>query len=351
MWSFFAREVIMSKYAIASLLLAATFLSSAPAGAQTQSVEQFYKGKTVNVYIGYGAGGGYDFFGRLVAKHIGRHIPGQPTVVPQNMPGAGSLRAANFVYNIAPKDGTALGIITQTVGLEEALKTPGVQYKAAGFYWIGRMTSNVDMMLTWHTSKVKTIEDAMKYEAPVAGTGPASPAEFMPKVLNHVIGTKFKVITGYPGSNEGMLAMEKGEVEGATTSWNTIKTSKQDWLKDKMINLVLQYTPERHRELPNVPDMVELAKTPEQKQILALYASGAAIGRSIFTSPGVPAARVKALRDAFDAMLKDPQLLADVKQTKAEFDPMSGVELQKLIEQAGNIPPAVAEKARAARGE
>jgi len=329
--------------AVASLLCAA-----GAAGAQTP--EQFYKGKTVNLYIGYGPGGGYDFFGRLVARHIGRHIPGTPAVVPQNMPGAGSLRAANYVYNIAPKDGTALGIVTQTVALEEALGTPGVQYKAAGFNWIGRATSNVDLLLTWHTSKVKTIQDAMKMVAPVAGTGPASPAEFMPKVLNHVLGTKFKVITGYPGSNEGMLAMEKGEVDGATTSWNTLKTSKQEWLKGKSINLIVQYTPYRHKEIPDVPDMVELGTSPEQKQILSLYASGAVVGRSIFASPGIPADRVKALRDAFTAMTRDPVFLAEVEQTKAEFDPMSGEELQKTVEEATKIPPAVREKARAARG-
>jgi tripartite-type tricarboxylate transporter receptor subunit TctC len=318
--------------------------------ANAQTPEQFYKGKTVNLYIGYGPGGGYDFFGRLVARHIGRHIPGQPNVVPQNMPGAGSLRAANFVYNIAPKDGTSLGIVTQTVALEDAFGTPGVQYKSAGFNWIGRATSNVDLMLTWKTAKAKTIQEAMQYETPVSGTGPASPAEFMPKVLNHVLGTKFKVITGYPGSNEGMLAMEKGEVDGATTSWNTLKTSKQDWLKDKSITILVTYTPYRHKELPDVPNMVELGKTDEQKQILALYASGAVIGRSIFTSPGVPADRVKALRDAFTAMTKDPVFLAEVEKTKAEFDPMSGEELQKTIEDASHVSPEVREKARAARG-
>ncbi|MGE5537524.1 MAG: Bug family tripartite tricarboxylate transporter substrate binding protein [Gemmatimonas sp.] len=333
-----------------SAVAAVAGIASSTTSAHAQSVEQFYKGKTVNLYIGYAPGGGYDFFGRLVARHLGRHIPGQPNVVPQNMPGAGSLRAANFVYNVAPKDGTALGIVTQTVALEDAFGTPGVQYKATAFNWIGRATSNVDMMLTWHTSKVKTFEDALKYETPVAGTGPGSPAEFMPKVLNKVLGTKFKVITGYPGSNEGMLAMEKGEVEGATTSWNTIKTSKQDWLQNKQISLIVQYTPYRHKELPNVPDMVELGKTDEQKQILGLYASGAVIGRSIFTSPGVPAERVKALRDAFTAMTKDPVFLADIEQTKAEFDPMTGEELQKTIEDATKISPAVREKAREARG-
>ena len=342
--SFFSSKRIVCGAAMAALACAVT------ASANAQSVEQFYKGKTVNVYIGYGPGGGYDFFGRLVARHIGRHIPGQPSVVPQNMPGAGSLRAANYVYNVAPKDGTALGIVTQTVALEEALGTPGVQYKADGFNWIGRATSNVDMLLTWHTSKTKTIEDAKQFETPVAGTGAGSPAEFMPKVLNSVVGTKFKVISGYPGSTEGMLAMEKGEVDGATTSWNTIKTSKQDWLKNKSINLILQFTPDRHKELPDLVDMVELGKTAEQKQILALYASGAVVGRSIFASPGIPAERVKALRDAFTAMTKDPVFLAEIEQTKAEFDPMSGEDLQKVIADAAKIPPATRDKAREARG-
>jgi len=341
----------MSKHLVNRLFCGAAVASLLCVGvANAQTPEQFYKGKTVNLYIGYGPGGGYDFFGRLVARHIGRHIPGQPSVVPSNMPGAGSLRAANFIYNIAPKDGTVLGIVTQTVALEDAFGTPGVQYKAAGFNWVGRATSNVDLMLTWKTAKAKTIQDAMKYETPVAGTGPASPAEFMPKVLNHVLGTKFKVITGYPGSTEGMLAMEKGEVDGATTSWNTLKTSKQEWLKNKTITILVQYTPYRHKELPNVPDMVELGKTAEQKQILALYASGAVIGRSIFTSPGVPADRIKALRDAFTAMTKDPVFLAEVEKTKAEFDPMSGEELQKTIEEATHVSPTVREKARAARG-
>jgi tripartite-type tricarboxylate transporter receptor subunit TctC len=340
----------MLSHAIKRAALAAVLISAATASANAQSVEQFYKGKTVNIYIGYGPGGGYDFFGRLVARHIGRHIPGTPNVIPQNMPGAGSLRAANYVYNVAPKDGTALGIVTQTVSLEEALGTAGVQYKADGFNWIGRATSNVDMLLTWHTSKVKSIEDAKKIETPVAGTGAGSPAEFMPKVLNNVIGTKFKVITGYDGSTAGMLAMERGEVDGATTSWNTIKTSKQDWLKSSAINLIVQFTPDRHKELQNLTDMVELGTTDEQKQILSLYASGAVVGRSIFASPGIPTERVKALRDAFTAMTKDPVFLAEVEQTKAEFDPMSGEELQKVIEEAAKIPPAVREKAKAARG-
>ena len=160
----------MSKRFILPSLCGAALLAIAPSLVQAQSVEQFYKGKTVNLYIGYGSGGGYDFYGRMTARHMGRHLPGNPNIVPQNMPGAGSLKAANYVYSVAPKDGTALGIITQSVAIEEALDTQGVQYKSAEFNWIGRVTSNVEISLMWHTSKVKTIQDAMQFEVPVAGT-------------------------------------------------------------------------------------------------------------------------------------------------------------------------------------
>lgn len=339
----------MSKRVFLSSLCGAALLAL-PVVAEAQSPEQFYKGKNINLYIGYGTGGGYDFYGRLVARHMGRHIPGNPNIIPQNMPGAGSLKAANYLYAVAPKDGSTLGIITQSVALEEALGTKGVQYKSAEFNWIGRVTSNVEVTLMWHTSKVKTIEDAMKIEVPVAGTGPGSPAEVFPKVLNAVVGTKFKVITGYPGSNEGMNAMERGETDGALTSWNTTKTSKRQWLEEKKINLIVQYVSSPHPEIPHVPTAVSLAKTPEDKQVLELFVSGAAVGRSIVSTPKVPADRLKVLRAAFDAMLKDPVFLDEVQKTKAEFDPLSGEKLQEIVEAAANIPPDVLKRARAARG-
>ena len=340
----------MSKRFSLATLSGAALLAIAPSLVQAQSVEQFYKGKTVNLYIGYGSGGGYDFYGRLTARHMGRHLPGNPNIVPQNMPGAGSLKAANYVYSVAPKDGTALGIITQSVAIEEALDTQGVQYKSAGFNWIGRVTSNVEISLMWHTSKVKSIEDAMQFEVPVAGTGPGSPAEVFPKILNAVVGTKFKVITGYPGSNEGMIAMERGETDGALTSWNTTKISKKSWLDEKKINIIVQYVATPHVDLPHVPTAVSLAKTPEDKQVLELFVSGAAIGRSILSTPGLPADRLKALRGAFDAMVKDPIFLAEVEKTQAEFDPMSGEQLQKVVQDAANIPPDVLKRAKTARG-
>lgn len=319
--------------------------------AAAQSVESFYKGKTINVYIGYGAGGGFDFYGRLFARYVGRHIPGQPSIVPQNMPGAGSLRAANFVYNAAAKDGTSLGVVTPALALEDAFQSNGVQYKAAEFAWIGRLAPSMDIVMSWHTSKAKTIDDVFKLEVPIAGSGAGSTAEMMPRVLNSVVGTKFKVITGYDGSNQAMLAMERGEVDASTVGWNTVATAKRDWVTNKSVNLLVQLAPYRHKDVPDVPNMVELGKTEEQRQILSVYASGAEIGRSVFGSPGIPAERVKALRDAFDAMIKDPAFLAEVEKTKTELDPLPGAELQKVVEAATQIPADIREKARKARPE
>jgi len=324
------------------LIMILTLFISAISPAAAQSPGQFYQGKTVNLYIGYGPGGGYDIYGRVVARFLGHHIPGKPSVVPQNMPGAGSIRAANYVYHVAPKDGTALGIVTQTVALEEILGTSGVQYKAADFNWIGRVTSNIDVLIVWNTSKVKTIEDALTLEIPLASPGSGL---FIPRILNNVLGTKFKLITGFPGSNESILAMERGEVEAVSTSWTQIKTSKDDWIKNGTVRIIVGYAPERSPEFPSVPSMVELATNEEQKQILALYATGSEVGRSIFTTPTVPKDRVQTLREAFDAMARDPQLLSYIQQIGGEFDPMSGADLQKIIQGAAAIPADIREKA------
>ena len=190
--------------------------------ALAQPAEPFFRGKVINLYIGFAPGGTYDYFGRVVGRFIGKHIPGNPTVVAQTMQGAGSLQAANFLFAQAPKDGTAWGVVTQTLALEEALRSPGAHYKAAEFTWLGRMTSILEVHFTWKTSKAKTLEDTRQHEIPVAGTGAGSPSEGYPKLLNALAGTKFKIISGHPGSTQGMLAMERGEVDGGLTSWNTI---------------------------------------------------------------------------------------------------------------------------------
>ena len=331
--------------ACAALAVASTMAAATPSFAQSE--EQFFRGKTITVYIGFAPGGSYDYFGRLLARHFGTHVPGHPNVIATSMPGAGSFKAANYIYSVAPKDGTAMGIATQTIALEEALGTPGVMYKSAEFNWIGRATAIVEVTLTWQTSKAKTIEDAKLYETPVAGTGSGSPSEGYPKLLNGVAGTKFKVITGYPGSTDGMLAAERGEVDGALTSWNTLRISKQDWLRDKKINLLVQYTLERESDLASIPTIVELGKTDLDKKVLAFYASGAAVGRSFMAPPGMSPVRVKTLRTAFDDMLKDREFLDEIEKSKAEFKPMSGEKLQELIASAANAPKEVIDKTRA----
>jgi tripartite-type tricarboxylate transporter receptor subunit TctC len=341
----------MSKRVSASLSAGiALALGLAAAPTLADPIADFYKGKSMTMVIGTASGGGYDFFGRLVARHMGNHIPGRPSVIPTNMPGAGSLRAANFLYEIAPKDGTVIGIITQTVALEEALGTPGVRFKAADFAWIGRVASNVEVQLTSDRSKGKTIEDLMTIEVPVAGTGPGLASVVYPTVLNNVLGTKFKIITGYTGSTESLLAVERGEVDGALTSWSSLKTTQRSWSDEKKVNILVQYTLEKHPDLPNVPTVVELAKTPEDRQILALYASGAVVGRAIASTPKLAPERLKALRAAFQAMLKDPAFLAEIEKTKADFDPMSGEDLAKIIAESGKMSDTVRERARAARG-
>jgi tripartite-type tricarboxylate transporter receptor subunit TctC len=331
---------------LAWLPLACAVLAAGPAGADP--VADFYKGREIQLIIGYPPGGGYDIYGRLVAKHLGRFIPGSPGVVPQNMPGAGALKAANFLYGAAPKDGTALGIISQSTATEEVLGTPGITYQSKNFNWIGRVTSNVEIEIMWHTAPIKSMADAMVKEAVVGGSGPIAPAEVYPKVLNNVIGTKFKVISGYAGSPESCNAMEKGEVMGCLISWVGLKSGRPDWLRDKQVNIIVQYAIAKHAELPNVPTMVELGKSEEDRQILALYASGADVGRSIMAPPAIPADRVQALRAAFMKMVADARFLDDVKKQNVDLTPLSGEELQRIVRSASDVPPAVVARAKAA---
>jgi tripartite-type tricarboxylate transporter receptor subunit TctC len=321
----------------------AVILAMLPRAGSAQSADPFFKGKTINIYIGFGPGGTYDYYGRLVARFLGRHIPGEPSVVAQSMPGSGSLRAANFLFGAAPKDGTALGVITQTTALEDALRSPGAKFKAAEFNWIGRMTAILEVHFTWKTSKGKTIEDARQHEIPVAGTGAGSPSEGYPKLLNAFAGTKFKIVSGYPSSTAGMLAMERGEVDGALTSWNTLKRTRQQWLQNRDINVLVQYGPKRHADMPNIPTVLEIAKTPEGRAALAFYISGAELGRSLAAPPGLPPDRVKILRAAFDAMLKDREFLAEIEKSGQEFYPASGEQVQTLIAATANAPRNVVE--------
>jgi tripartite-type tricarboxylate transporter receptor subunit TctC len=328
--------------ALATTLVPLAIAAAPPANAQDTD----FAGKTVTLYIGNTAGGTYDLMGRLVARHLGRHLPGHPIVIPENMPGAGTLRAANYITNVAPKNGTALGIVSESLAIEQALKNVAVQYDAAKLVWIGRVAASNAVHIMWHTSKVQTIEDAKRYEATMAGTGPGNLAEIIPTLFNAVLGTKFKIVRGYPAANESMLAMERGEVEGATVNWTTVKTAKAQWLRENKVRVIVQHLPTRGPDLPDVPALGELGDTTEGRQLLGLYANTGPIGRAFFAPPGTAAGAVKALRDGFIAMTKDPEFVADAKKINAELDIGTGDEVLKAVQQTLNVPEPVLQRAR-----
>jgi tripartite-type tricarboxylate transporter receptor subunit TctC len=328
----------------AVLLVAAVTTSSAHA-----QPAQSFAGKTIRLYIGTSPGGGYDTYGRLVARHIGRQLPGNPAVVAQNMPGASSLVLANFLFNQAPRDGTALGIINQSMPTEQYLLEQNVNYDASKFNWIGRVSSTVELLIVWHTVPVARIEDVRSRETIMGGTGPTSSTEFIPRVLNNLAGTKFKVISGFKGTSEVALAMERGEIEGSGTPLESLSSYRANWVRDKKIKLLLQEATTRDPEIPDVPAMVELGTTEEARQILRFFASASEIGRSIVAPPAIALETVQTLRRAFDAMFADPAFLDDIKRAGIVVKPITGERLQAAVATVANFPPALIQKARLAR--
>jgi tripartite-type tricarboxylate transporter receptor subunit TctC len=333
----------------AMLLAAAIILSGPPIPpANAQSVAGFYSGKNIIIYVGYTPGGSYDFYARAFGRYLGKYIPGNPTVVVQNMPGGGSLRAANYVYNVAPRDGTALGVATQTVMIEGPLGTPGVKYNPAEFSYIGRMTGVLETMFSWHEARAKTIQDAQKYETVVGGTGPTSPTEGYPRLLNAFAGTKFKIVTGYVGTSEIMLALERREVDAQENSWNSVVRTRKEWIAEKKINVLIQASLERSKELPDTPTLVEWGDTADAKAALAFYTSSAGVSRSLLGPPGIPADRLKALRDAFQVTTRDPEFLTEIEKSQLEFTPASGEYLQDLARKVAATPAAIVQRTAAA---
>jgi tripartite-type tricarboxylate transporter receptor subunit TctC len=334
----------MTRRHISFLLVGAALL--APVTATAQSAPSF-KGKTVYLDIGPGtAGGGYDIAGRFMARHLGKHLPGNPTIVPQNVEGGSGLVLANQLYSaVAPRDGTVIGMIADNATFSELLGQQGVRYHAAEFGWIGRMTTAVDLTVTWH-DKAKTIEEAKRNPVLIAA-GPASGIAYqLPILLNGVLGTKFKVITGYNGVIPMQLAMEKGETDGAFAEWSAFELVHADWIRDKKINYLVQYALERDPDLPDVPTAVELGSTEADKQLLTAATAGAFLGRTLLAPPGAPKDVLQALRDGFDEAMHDPDLLAEAKQLKLFLAPLRGEALQEMVEKLVKTPPQVMERAK-----
>jgi len=331
----------MVSFSGAGKLLLAAGLGVAASAANAQGVEDFYKGRKIDIVIGFTVGGGYDAYARLVARHMGEHIPGKPGIVPRNMAGAGSRTAAAFIHGVAPKDGTAMGIADQSIPLEQALGDVGVKFDSREFNWIGNPNADNNVLTTWHTSPVKTIDDARKFDVTVGATGFNTSSQY-PTVLNAVAGTKFRVILGYPGGNEINLAMERGEVAGrGSNAWASYKSTRPDWIAEKKINILVQIGLRKASDLPDVPLLMGVAANDLDKAALRLLSAPTTIGRPFFAPPGVPAERVKALRAAFNAMVKDTAFLEEAKKLNLDIDAVSGEDLQKIVSEIIDAPAPV----------
>jgi tripartite-type tricarboxylate transporter receptor subunit TctC len=322
---------------------------AAPAFAQ--SADKFYEGKTIRIIVALGTGGDYDNYARLAGRWLGKHIPGSPTVVVQNMPGAGGLVAANYVHNVAPKDGTVIGALHANTTLAQVTGAPNVEYDARQFAWIGRTSSGgLNVHHTWHTTGVKSFDELPTRQVVVGAGGPTSDSTVLPTAINQMMGGKLKILGGYSGTNETTMALERGEVDMAMQNWEFLRSRQADWLRDKKINLIVQYGLQRHPELPNVPTIVEMAKTEEQRQVWSLFLKSSVIGYSLAMTPGVPADRVALVHKAFDDMMKEPGLLAEANRLSLPVEPMSGEALQETIRSMFEIDPASITKAKAILG-
>jgi tripartite-type tricarboxylate transporter receptor subunit TctC len=319
----------------------------APSTAAAEPVADFYRGKSIGMIIATAPGGDYDLRARLVARHMGRHLPGNPTIVPRNMPGGVGIQAANYMATVAAQDGTSLHAIMQNMSSHQALGGAGAEFDTRKFFWIGNTTDTPNTLVSWHATGIRTINDVMTRELAVGAPGSATASVYYPKALNELAGTKFKIVTGYPGGNPVNLAMERGEVGGRVNSWASWKATKPDWLREKKIFVLVQMGLKRHPELADVPTIIELAKTEEGKAIMMFLSADVPISRAYVTTPGVPPERVNALRRAFDATMTDPQFLAEAEKMGMDMSPSTGEEAQKYADLIANTPPHVLARAKA----
>jgi tripartite-type tricarboxylate transporter receptor subunit TctC len=328
------------------IVLAAAAFAIASSGTAAQSVADFYKDKQLSLYIGFAPGGGYDLYARTVGRHLGRHIPGNPTIVPRNMEGAGSIRLANFIYSQAPRDGTAIASMGRGGAFGPLFGQKGAQFDAQKYTWLGSANNEVSTCSAWHTSGVTSFDQVLERELVIAGTGPSDESVTVPKILNGVLGARFKIIGGYTGATQMNLSMERSETQGRCAfSWDNLKAAHKQWLDEKKITVLIQVAYEKAPELKHVPLASDLAKSPAQKQIINLFTARQVMGRPFFAPPELPKDRADALRRAFMATLRDPQFLAEAKKMKIEIEPVSGERVQQIVRDIYATPPEVVKQA------
>jgi tripartite-type tricarboxylate transporter receptor subunit TctC len=336
------RSIVFSLFAI---------LPALPQPLHAQSVADFYHGKTVTLTVGYSAGGGYDTYARILARHMARHIPGNPTIVVQNAPGAGSMRAANMLYNVAPKDGTAFGMFGRGIALEPLIGTSPAQFEAGKFLWLGSGTEEAAVVVIRAGAGIKTWADMLQKPFTVGGEGTGSDPDVYALLLKNVFGVKLRLISGYPGTTEMALAVERGEVDGrASWSWTSLKSLKADWIAQKKIEIPVQLNMHSSPDLKDVPLIGSFAKTERQRQIMNLVISRQVMGRPFMAPPGLPADRAAALRTAFDETMKDPEFINEATGRGQEVNPVSGADLDKLIAELYATPKDVVEETKTAIG-
>jgi tripartite-type tricarboxylate transporter receptor subunit TctC len=310
----------------------------------------FYAGKTVTIVTSTGAGGTYDIAARTVARHMPKYLPGTPTMVVQNMPGGGHMLASNYIYNIAPKDGTTIATVNQSVPAHQVLDGRGVRYDATKFNWLGALGDRNQVFVVWHTTGIKNFEDLKAKGVTAGSTGEGSSGYRYPTAINNVLGTHIKIVKGYKAAGDVELAMLRGEVSAQAHSYTAFSTAHPDWIKEGKIVFIMQIGFTRDKDLPDVPLWSELAQTPEQKQELSLIASPIPLGRPFLAPPGLPDDRVALLRKAFAATLKDPEFVKDAKKQDLDVVPMTGEEVAEIVGQTINTPPNIVAKAKAAMG-
>lgn len=329
-----------------TLKILATFIGIHFLHGAAQAQDAFYKDKRLTIIVGSAAGSGYDAYARLMARNFGKHLQGAPSVIVQNMPGGGGLSSANYLYNVASKDGTVVGALQRGMIISPLIAPQGVQFDARKFTWLGSTTSETGVVAVWHTSPHQTIQDVLSHELLVGGSGPATDSETLPRVYSEAIGARIRIISGYKSTNEVLLSMERGEVQGiGNSSWSNWRAGFAHYLSEKKVRILMQAGLKKHSELADVPLVLDLARNSDGRQMLELFLAPLTIGRPFAAPPEIPSARVADLRSAFDKMLADPFFVADASKANLEISAVSGSFIDEALGRLYAIPKEVVEAA------